>query len=122
MYKFDITELHRILRTFLQLFYRTFARYPLAKAYDSLSEFEDEFMAKELSEQLNNSKQVATELDSIFENHYEQFSQLKGTLQVEKGEVQELFLWGGRGKTVADCTESESDSTESESIGSPGRP
>lgn len=79
-------------------------RYPLTNVYDSLCEFDDALLARELAAPENNTRAAAAavDLDSIFENHYEQFSQLKGTLQLEKSDTQhEMFMYGSRVKSFA---------------------
>lgn len=69
---------------------------PLTKVYDSLSDYNDDFMARELATGRHARKR---NFDAIYEDYYEQYSQLKGTLQVESRTVEEVFLWGGRSKS-----------------------
>lgn len=63
----------------------------LSNTFDFQNDFDDKFIAKELSK--------SSESEVQFENRIEQFGQLKGVIQIENDSEKELYLWGIRAKS-----------------------
>ena len=63
----------------------------LSKVYDYENDFDNNFMAKELT----SSQQ---KLEMKFENRFEQFCQIKGTFQVENESQKIISIWGSKSK------------------------
>ena len=69
-----------------------FLWFAVSKVYDFTHDFDDYFIAKELSkcQKLENSNQ--------FEDRFEQFGQMKGTFKEESDPQKELYFWGSISK------------------------
>ncbi|RWS30385.1 putative phosphoenolpyruvate synthase-like protein [Leptotrombidium deliense] len=69
--------------------------YPLSKAFDFKHDNKASFIAIDVT--LNDF-----DVSTAFEDRYEQYGQLKGTIQIESSASKNLFLWGNKCKKFCD--------------------
>jgi hypothetical protein len=70
-----------------------FIWYAFSNVFDYQSDYDLYFMAKQIAKQSKSWKIIPQT-----ENCFEQFGQLKGTIQVEQNRQKDVFLWGIRNK------------------------
>lgn len=76
-----------------------------SEVFDYRLDFDDVFMGNELCSQRNSQnvdkgliKQLSVGKIIDFENRFEQYGQIKGTIQIESEAEKEIYLWGSRRK------------------------
>lgn len=72
---------------------------PVSGPFDLSYDHDSGFLAQELSSHSGNRTDFESQLESYYENRYEQYGQTKGTLQIEAEPERVLYFWGGRSMT-----------------------